>query len=449
VPALILDRQSEDRLRRSPRRAAFYCGAVSALAGALAARGSGLVVRTGPRTATVRKLARESNADAVVWSAGYYSATVHADRVLQTAIEEQGLRAVIVHDAPAAAPEETSAARSGGGAGYRALGAYLAAWATVPHATVDASVQFVRALPVSEELPVPARFGSAEVMPAHALHEEALALLEDFLRGPALAYSTARNVPALPTSRLSAHLSFGTISARTVLERVDRRAADPFLLTEERLSLAAFTQALARRDFFLQLAWFYERSADQPLQPHMRTFAFARAHAALDAWRSGRTGYPLVDAGMRELHATGGMHPRARQVAASFLAFDLGVDWRVGRDVWDRLLIEDDPALATGNWQWIAGVGADLAQFPRIFNPNRQARRLDPEGTYVRRWVPELAGLPTTEIFEPDARTRRAQLSLPLFDGAGYPAPVVDHEAVARAFLSRYVAHVRAGSARS
>jgi deoxyribodipyrimidine photo-lyase len=406
-------------------------------------------VRGGTRRLAVRTLARESGADAVVWGAAYDAAGMEADRALQASVEEQGLRAVVVHDAPAVPPEETTAARTVGGAGYRALGPYLAAWTNAARPVVSVRAVFGGAALASEALPAPERFGSLEAVPQDASEAGALAALERFLRGPALGYSTARNVLALATSRLSAHLSFGTIAARTVLQRVDERAADPFLLAEERLSLAAFARSIARRDFFYQLAWFFEGSADEPLQGRMRRFAFARTHRALEAWRAGSTGYPLVDAGMRELGATGEMHPRARQVVASFLCFDLGVDWRVGRDAWDRLLTEDDPALATGNWQWVAGVGADLAQFPRIFNPRRQARRLDPEGDYVRRWVPELAALPAAEILEPGARARRAQLTLPLFDGAGYPAPVVDHDLVARAFLKRYIAFTRGEVKRS
>ena len=176
----------------------------------------------------------------------------------------------------------------------------------------------------------------------------------------------------------------------------------------------------------------------------MRGFAFARSHPALDAWRSGRTGFPLVDAGIRELRATGWMHPRLRAIAASFLCFDLGVDWRVGRDEWDTYLIEDAPALAVGNWQWIAGVGADLAAYPRIYNPLKQARRFDPRAQYVRRWIPELAGIPDAAILDPLAAPRRRQLQLPLFGERGYPAPVLDHEQAARAFLARYAREVRA-----
>ena len=222
------------------------------------------------------------------------------------------------------------------------------------------------------------------------------------------------------------------------------RSADPFLLVEERTSLKLFLRSLAQRDFFLQLGWYTESLAEEPLQAKMRGFAFARTHRQLDAWRSGRTGYPLIDAGIRELRATGWMHPRVRAIAASFLCFDLGVDWRVGRDEWDRYLTEDDPALAAGNWQWIAGVGADLAAYPRIYNPLKQARRFDPAAAYVRRWIPELANLSDAAILDPEAGRRAPQLELPLFGQQSYPVPVLDHEAAARAFLERYAREVQA-----
>jgi deoxyribodipyrimidine photo-lyase len=297
----------------------------------------------------------------------------------------------------------------------------------------------------SEPLPVPEEFGSSAAAHEPLGEEAARAKLHAFLAGPALQYGVARNVPAAgETSRLSFELSFGTIAAREVVRATCERAADPFLLVEERTSLRLFLRALAQRDFFLQLAWHTEELAEAPLQTKMRGFAFARTHPHLDAWRSGRTGFPLVDAGIRELHATGRMHPRVRAIAASFLCFDLGVDWRVGRDEWDQYLIEDEAALAVGNWQWIAAVGADLAAYPRIYNPLKQARRFDPSAQYVRRWIPELAGLPDAAILDPLGARGAAQLQLPLFGDAAYPGPVLDHEAAARAFLERYAREVRA-----
>jgi len=444
LPALVFESAERERIAANPRRAAYYCGAVSSLAAALAREGAPLVCRRGPLVATVLRLVRERKAAAVTWSAAYDAATLRRQRALQSALEEAGVRATLVHDAPAVAPDETAAARSSdGGLGYRALVPYLAAWAQQPRAPVTARVRFALPAAPSDPLPAASEFGatalSGDDVPAA---ERALAAFEAYLAGPALQYLTARDVPAgAPTSRLSAALSFGVVSARTALARVDERARDPFLLAEERVSLRALGRALAQRDFFLQLAWFFEESPDEALQPRMREFPFAARHPALEAWREGRTGYPLVDAGARELRATGWMHPRVRAIAASFLCFDLGVDWRVGRDAWDRDLIEDAPALATGNWQWIAGVGADLAQFPRIYNPAKQARAFDPLGVYVRRWIPELANVPDAALAGLPGQPRR-QLALPLFSGEAYPAPVVDHAIAARAFLRRYAAHV-------
>jgi len=445
VPALILDPASLGRIARSARRAAFYCGAIASLEHSLRNHGTHLIVKRGPLVTTAKALARETGAKTIVWSTSYDAASLARERRLQSAFEEAGLRAIAVHDAPVVPPEETAAARSAeGGAGYRALVPYTVAWEETRRPPVSGTIRFEGEVFRSDAPPTPVEFGAAPLAdePSEA---RALAALDAFLAGPALQYRTARNVPAdESTSHLSSDLSFGTISARTVVARTDARLRDAFLLSEERLSLETFRRALAQRDFFLQLAWFFEGKPDEPLQAKMRHFPFLERHPALEAWREGRTGYPLVDAGIRQLRATGWMHPRVRLIAASFLCFDLGVDWRAGRDEWERELVEDEPALANGNWQWAAGVGADLAQFPRIYNPRKQARAFDPRGTYVRRWIPELATVPDADLADPSSSGRRAQIALPLFDGNAYPAPVVDHEEAARNFLRRYVEFVSA-----
>jgi len=451
VPALVLDDAAERRLARNARRRSYFAQAVTSLARDLEARGTQLVVRRGKsRAREVIRLAREAGVTAVVWSAAYDASAQGEQRTLQSALEEAGLRVVIVHDAPAVAPEETAGARSDdAGLGYRAFVPYFVAWNAQPRAVLAATAHFARHALVSASLP--AGDGPAIALDATAGASESAALhaLARYVAGPVLQYPVARNVPAgAPTSRLSAALSFGLISARTVLGALDERARDPFLLAEERVALRAFVRALAQRDFFLQLAWFFEDKADRALQPRMRGFRFADDHPALAAWRTGSTGFTLVDAGIRQLRATGWMHPRVRLIAASFLCFDLGVDWRVGRDAWEEELLEDDFALATGNWQWVAGVGADLAQFPRIYNPAKQARAFDASGTYARTWIPELANVPGHLALEPARATARRQLALPLFDGAQYPAPVVDHEQAARHFLQRYASFRQAGLTR-
>ena len=439
VPALVLTPEFARHFGRNARRAVSYCGAVASLARSLDERGTRLVCRRGPLLAATLRLARECGAASVTLAFSYDAATLARQRALQSGLEEAGVRATLVHDTPAVGPEETAAARSdGAGSGYRSFAPYFEAWSAQPRAPLAARLRFADNAIAGEALPEAAEFGHARSAPnAAASERSALAALDAYLAGPALTYASARKIPAgEPTARLSAPLALGTIAARTVLARIDARARDPFLLAEERFALRALVRALAQRDFFLQLAWYFEDAPDAPLQERMRRFRFAQSHALLPAWSEGRTGFALVDAGMRQLRETGWMHPRVRLVAASFLCFDLGVDWRVGRDVWERELEEDDYALATGNWQWVAGVGADLAQFPRIYNPRRQARALDPSGSYVRRYVSELANVPEYRVFRDE--TADVQLSLALYDDRRYPPPVLDHDVAARAFLARY-----------
>ena len=438
LPVLVIDRALEARLARSPRRAAFYCASVAALDDALRERGTRLLVRRGAAGATLKNIARASGATGVAWSLRYDGAGVAADARLQSELEEVGLRAIVVHDAPAIPPDDTAAARPSGRDGYRAFAPYYDVWRTLRPASYDAPllVRFAPSELQSEPLPAPHTFGATARASATG-PAVATVLLERFLSGDAVQYAVAMNVPSDDrTSHLAAHLSFGTISARTVLRATLARLDDPFLLSEERVSLRLFLRSLAMRDFFLQLGYFYGPVDDDALQAKMRRFPFVHTHPALDTWRGGKTGFPLVDAGVRQLHETGWMHPHVRAVAASFLCFDLGVDWRIGRDEWDRWLIEDDPVLASGNWQWIAGVGADMAQYPRIYNPEKQRRRFDPSGAYVRRWVPALAQLPMSAW---SGGRDEDQLALPLFDdGEAYPRPVVDHERQARKFLEKY-----------
>ena len=450
VPACVRSPKFVAHIERSPRRAAFYRAALESLAHDLAARGSRLIVRVGPRVVTTLRLVREAKAETVVWTASYDATGVAEDRALQSALEEAGVRATIVHDALAVAPDETAAARSeDGGRGYRALAPYVAAWSALPRDPIATNVRFVAHESLTQIPNLESIRDRPDFKEEIASETATLARLESFVAGPILQYPFARNVPGSgETARLSAALSFGLVSARTILARVDERAHDPFLLVEERLALTTFSRSLARRDFFLQLAWFFEEKADDALQERMRAFPFAKDHAAVGAWREGRTGYALVDAGMRQLRATGWMHPRVRSIAASFLCFDLGVDWRVGRDAWDRELVEDEPALATGNWQWACGLGADLAQFPRIFNPRKQARAIDPRGAYIRRWVPELENVSDAELFATDVERPKPQLTLALYDRPPYPKPVIDHDAAARDFLARYAAFVDAGEAK-
>jgi deoxyribodipyrimidine photo-lyase len=438
LPVLVVDEALKERLAVSPRRAAFFCAAVAALDDELRGRGSRLIVRRGDPVRVIPRLVDEVDATGVAWSASYGLQTIESDRRLQSALEEAGRIASIVHDAPAVPPEESAAIHRSEGLGYRAFGPYFQAWSELPIVSHESPLllRFAACSVENEPLPMPPEF-AAKSDGGRAGPVAAQSCFERFLRDDAPQYAANANVPATDrTSHLSAHLSFGSISARAIARTVRARLGDPFALSEERLSLRLFLRALAHRDFFLQLSWFHPQTFHEPLQEKMRRFAWGERHSALESWRAGETGYPLVDAGIRQLHATGWMHPHVRAVAASFLCFDLGIDWRVGRREWDRWLVEDDAALATGNWQWVAGVGADMAQYPRIYNPERQRRRYDPAGVYVRRWIPELRDIPIESWY--GRASESPQLALSLYAGETYPKACVDHDVAARAFLSRY-----------
>jgi deoxyribodipyrimidine photo-lyase len=198
-----------------------------------------------------------------------------------------------------------------------------------------------------------------------------------------------------------------------------------------------FWRQIAWRDFYAHHMARHPEVAAAALKPAFRDIAWDDDPSLLAAWREGRTGFPLCDAGMRQMAATGWMHNRARMVAASVLVKDLLVDWRHGEAVFMRGLVDGDPANNNGGWQWTAGTGTDAAPYFRVFNPILQAKRFDPTGEYVRRWIPELRGVPDRYIHEPWKMDEDTQRGSGCMMGRDYPAPVVDHslrrvEAIAR-----------------
>jgi deoxyribodipyrimidine photo-lyase len=178
--------------------------------------------------------------------------------------------------------------------------------------------------------------------------------------------------------------------------------------------------------------------AREAFRPELRQIRWVNDEAQFAAWRAGRTGYPIVDAAMRQLLQTGWMHNRARMIVASFLVKDLLIDWRWGERFFMQHLVDGDPAANNGGWQWTAGVGTDAAPYFRIFNPARQAARFDPDGAYVRRWLPELARLPAAYIHEPWRAPIELQQQAGCVIGRAYPAPIVEHAAARERVLRAY-----------
>lgn len=249
-------------------------------------------------------------------------------------------------------------------------------------------------------------------------------------------YFDERDLPAVDgTSALSVDLRFGTISPRRVISEIGTR-------TKGR---AGFIRQLAWRDWYAHLLAERPGLRTSALKPEMDRVAWIDDADEFAAWCAGRTGYPIIDAGMRQLAETGRMHNRVRMLCASFLVKDLLIDWRRGEQWFRRQLLDGDVAQNVGNWQWAAGTGPDAAPYFRVFNPTTQSRKFDRDGTYIKRWVPELAGLDASMIHDPSSvgPIELAAAGVVLDDD--YPAPIVDHAAARERALAAYGA-ARAGS---
>jgi deoxyribodipyrimidine photo-lyase len=249
-------------------------------------------------------------------------------------------------------------------------------------------------------------------------------------------YGTSRDdLGGDSSSRLSPYLHFGCVSPRELEEQLPGASG-----------AAEFRRQLCWRDFYAHLLAHFPANARHEFQERYRgSIRWSRGEKHFEAWRDGLTGYPLVDAAMRQLRREGWMHNRARLVVGSFLTKDLGVDWRRGERWFMRQLIDGDEASNNGNWQWIASVGVDpQPPYRRIYNPARQQRRFDPRGAYVRRYVPELRGVPDEFLAEPWSMPEEAQREAGCVIGENYPAPIVEHAAARRDALARYGEAARA-----
>lgn len=395
-------------------------GSLERLDAALRAKGSRLVLRTGPSLEAIERLLVETGATAVYWNRLYEPALLERDRMVKQALRQRGVQA---HSHNAALLVEPWQVSTGQGEPYRVFTPFWRAACRqlerltlqpAPASLPDPGVESL-ALEALALLPTPRwdRSVKAHWRPGEAGAAAALELfLDDALQG----YAEQRDRPdRRGTSRLSPHLHFGEIGPRQVLAALQERfdAVVP-------ARAAKFIAELGWREFSHHLLFHYPATASSNMNPKFDTFAWREPDpVVMDAWQQGRTGIPIVDAGMRELWASGWMHNRVRMIVASLLTKNLRVHWLHGaRWFWDTL-VDADLASNTQGWQWTAGTGADAAPYFRIFNPVLQGRRFDPKGEYVRRWVPELA----------DADVARIHAPWESGGVAGYASPIVDLKA--------------------
>ncbi len=262
----------------------------------------------------------------------------------------------------------------------------------------------------------------------------ALNSLDSFLKNSAKKYRIRRDrLDVKGTSRLSPHLHFGEVSPRTCWHHSLMRARPG-----SQDDLEPFFRQLVWREFSHHLLYHWPKFPEEPFRPEFKRFPWVRDEEALRRWQQGLTGYPIVDSGMRELWATGWMHNRARMIVASFLVKHLLIPWQDGAAwFWDTL-VDADLANNSVNWQWIAGCGVDAALFFRIFNPILQGQKFDPDGAYVRRWIPELTKLPNKYIHEPWATPKHIIEDLEISLGNTYPFPIVNHKVARNQALLKF-----------
>jgi deoxyribodipyrimidine photo-lyase len=403
---------------------------------ALARLGLRLVLRRGPAVEVVQAVAAEAGAAGAVWSRGSQAYARAQDEALTASLRARGLAAE-AH--PGDFLVDLLAIRSGAGAPYRMFAPFRRAVA--PLFGTEGP------LPAPQQVAAPPQWPASESLDSWNLHPTApdwstgfsdwrpgdagaRARLDRFLDEALDGYRENRELPHVEgTTRLSPHLRFGEISPRTVLWAAQATAAArPELeMAREKLSFE-----ITWREFHHHLLAHRPDLPDKALRPAFERFPFRTAPSELEAWKRGRTGYPIVDAGLRQLWTTGWMHNRVRLIAASFLVKHLLIDWREGeRWFWDTL-VDADPANNPASWQWVAGAGVDAAPYFRIFNPVTQGQRFDPSGAFVRRWIPELSSVPDRFIHAPWTAPAGVLSDAGVDLGRTYPAPVVDH-AFARA----------------
>lgn len=433
VPVFILDPVPLSGPMSSDKRNAFLFAGLRALDADLRALGSRLILRRGRPVEELFRLSAETGASIIFAEEDYspyarrrdaqVAAELPLSLVGSSAIRPPGL--VMKQD----------------GTPYTVFTPFSRAWLGL------GPLQLGDLRPVPARLPDPGDVESIPVLDERTATMDVLSRpgeaaarrrLEQFLAEPAADYDDKRNRLDLDgTSRLSPYLRFGMVSARAAAVAAQNAQAEARDGARAK-GLSTWLNELIWRDFYIHILYHFPHVRHTSFRETLRDIPWRNDPAEFDAWCNGQTGYPVVDAAMRQLRQTGWMPNRARMIVASFLVKDLLIDWRWGERWFMNQLIDGDPAANNGGWQWTAGTGTDAAPYFRIFNPVTQSHNFDPEGAYIRRWVPELAAMPSPAIHEPWRLKQQAQQALGCLLGHDYPQPILDHATARERTLAAY-----------
>jgi deoxyribodipyrimidine photo-lyase len=444
LPVYILCDQEQDDWPAGGASRWWLHQSLSALQAAMHQRGSRLLLRRAAALDVISELVRQSGADAVYWNRRYEPAGIARDSAVKQALRGNDIVTASFNGALLAEPWDV---RSPSDKSYRVF--------TPFKKRLLECIAIPSALALAAQLPAPPRWPDScalealELLPTVQWYRAMSGYWQpgesganrraaEFLTRPMSDYAAARDTPAIDaTSRLSPHLHFGEISVRQ-LWRDAQSAAKRQRLEESAWHASTFASELIWREFAHHLLYHHPRTALEPLDQRFERFPWRADDSTQRIWQRGLTGFPIVDAGMRQLWALGWMHNRVRMIVASMLIKNLGQPWLQGaRWFWDTL-VDADLAANTLNWQWSAGCGADAAPFFRIFNPVTQGEKFDPDGEYVRRWVPELAALPAQYIHVPHLAPPQVLRAAGVRIGATYPAPLVDLKQSRQQALAAY-----------
>ncbi len=428
IPLYILDPSLLNAERNKGPRIAWMLDGLRILDHDLREIGSRLIVRMGIPEIELSKFASEVDATAIFYNRDYSPYATRRDQKVREALTGQR---IAVHDFKDLIIHEADETLTGAGKPFSVYSPYHRVWNTLPKPALLDRPARLQTPTTIESMPIPeaSEFGAVAADQPIAPPGESAALnrLSDFITSAVERYKEQRNSPALDgTSILSPYLRWGMISPRTcywaaqdaLKETSDKQARE---------SIDAWVGELVWREFYYQVL---------ARNPHVTHNAYRLAYnnitwennaAHFETWKAGQTGYPIVDAAMRQMNSTGWMHNRCRMIVASFLCKDLLIDWRMGERYFMQRLLDGDLANNNGGWQWTAGTGTDAAPYFRVFNPASQAQKFDPDGIYIRRWLPELSNVPAKYIHEPHLMPSDVQQAINVVIGRDYPAPMVEH----------------------
>jgi deoxyribodipyrimidine photo-lyase len=436
IPLFIIDPFFENSAYVGQNRRAFLWAGLHQLDADLRLRGSRLVVRYGRPAEVLAAILAESGAEAIFAEEDFTNYARQRDAQIAQSMPLQLVGGVAVHPPGIVLKQD--------GTPYTVFTPFKKnAWLQRPlprptdillapdKLSTPDTIQS-EMLPHKPQLP--------ETIPFKPGEAEAQRRLQAFAQDGIQRYAEERDSVAIPgTSQLSPYLRFGMISARQVVATAVSTMQQT-QTKEARKGAETWLSELIWRDFYLNILYHFPHVLRGSFRPEYDRIEWRNRAEEFEAWCNGRTGYPIVDAAMRQLNTTGWMHNRARMIVASFLVKDLLVDWRWGEKYFMQQLVDGDPAANNGGWQWTAGTGTDAAPYFRIFNPTAQAQKFDPDGTYIRRWLPELAQAPQKYLYEPWTMPSPVQIAAGCQIGADYPAPIVDHHAAREWTLAAYKA---------